>query len=218
MIVPTVKNLLDIHKDIREMYPKSISKGHVNHGKIQLIMDRPFREIYGYKKYDTIYEQAACLMEGIIRLHPFPDGNKRTALAMTYLFMLNNDVYMVVPIDIVRFMVEVANEDASTEECIDVLICRIARWLEERSAVNLTELDAKTSKYVNKPLRKVKLLVLTGVGIIFAARMLRKWLALDMHPEYAKGGYGILGLVLSLASYSKETAREHPVYKFFNRS
>lgn len=54
-------------------------------------------------------------MEGIIRFHPFPDGNKRIVLAMTYLFMLSNDVYMVVSIDTVRFMAEIANEDASTE-------------------------------------------------------------------------------------------------------
>ena len=170
-------------------------------------MEKPFREIYGHKKYDTIYQQAACLMEGIIRLHPFPDGNKRTALLMTSLFMQVNNVYMVVPMDVVRFMIEVADDDANTEDCIDALICKISRWLEERSAVDEAGFDTKLSLYVTRPVWKVVLLTLSGIGIIFARRMLRKWLAIDTHPEYTRGGHDMIRLILFLVSRNKRASR-----------
>ena len=170
-------------------------------------MEKPFREVYGHRKYDTIHQQAACLMEGIVRLHPFPDGNKRTALLMTSLFMRVNNIYMVVPIDVVRFLIEVANDDASTEDCIDALICKISRWLEERSAADAAEFDAKLSQYVTKPLWKLVLLSLTGIGLVYARRMIHKWLAIDTHPEYTKGGHNVIQLILLLASSNKRAAR-----------
>ena len=181
----------------------------MNCGKMQLIMEKPFREVYGHKKYDTVYLQAACLMEGIIRLHPFQDGNKRTALLMTSLFMEANDVYMVVPIDVVRFMIEIADDDASTEDCIDALICRIARWLEERSAMDVPEFDAKLSRYVNKPLLRAILLSLAGFGILRARKMFRKWFALDMPSDRAKNDpASTLRLIFKLILHNQRAVRD----------
>ena len=83
--------------------------------------------------YDTPVKQAAALMEGIIRLHPFPDGNKRTALLATSLFLSVHD-YRPVMRDTVRFMVEIANNGGRTEEEIADLREHVASWLEERTA------------------------------------------------------------------------------------
>jgi len=173
-------------------------------------MEKPFREVYGHKKYNTIYQQAACLMEGIIRFHPFPDGNKRTALLMTSLFMETNDVYLVVPIDVVRFMIKIADDDARDEECIDALICEISCWLEARSAVREAEFNTKMSRYVTKPLWKAIFLTFSVVGIIFARRMFRRWLALDTHSEYVKNDTGsTFRLILDLLSHNKRAAKQH---------
>lgn len=93
---------------------------------------------------------------------------------------------MVVPLDVVRFMVDVAQYKADTEEEIDRLVNRIAAWLEIRTATDDKEYDAKYAKYITNPVRKMILLMFTGVGVLYAGWKLNQWLASDTHPEYAK--------------------------------
>ena len=72
-------------------------------------------------------------MEGMIRFHPFPDGNKRTALLAAALFLQSNGVRLAIGMDAVNFVVDVARSGAGTEDEVDGLIRRMSRWLEERS-------------------------------------------------------------------------------------
>lgn len=198
MIVPTAHHLLAAHKRIGGAYPVPASAGSPNRGKINSIVEKPFMSVYGCRKYETIHQQAACLMEGIIRLHPFPDGNKRTALLMASSFLRANGIHLVIPLDAVRFMISVARDDSVTGDEVDELIRRISRWLEERSAAGKEEISAKTWRYVDKPLWRMALLSLTGVGMVFARRMFRDWLAMDVHPNYAKSRQETVRLILGM--------------------
>lgn len=48
---------------------------------------RPFISYSGVYLYDTVVEKAVALLEGIAQHHPFDDGNKRTAWAVTIAFL-----------------------------------------------------------------------------------------------------------------------------------
>lgn len=49
-----------------------------------------FRPQTGY--YDDLIQEAAALWESLAQNHPFIDGNKRTAFAVTYTFLALNGV------------------------------------------------------------------------------------------------------------------------------
>ena len=203
MIIPTGDHLLAVHMRIRETYPRSVPAGRIDPAKIRSIMETPFMEVFGHKKYDTIYRQAACLMEEIVRLHPFPDGNKRTALLVTYLFLRTNGIRMAVPLDAVRFTVGVARDLSSTGEEMDRLVDRMAAWIEDRCATTQKDAGAKASRYVTRPARKMLLLALTGIGCMHARRQVRGWLAMDTHPDGAIGMRDTVRLLFRLALDSR---------------
>jgi death on curing protein len=51
-----------------------------------------FRPQTGY--YNDIIEEAAALWESLAQNHPFIDGNKRTAFAVTYTFLEINGIHI----------------------------------------------------------------------------------------------------------------------------
>ena len=91
------------------------------------------------------------MFEGIIRLHPFIDGNKRTALAVTQEFLIENDLIFVIPISAVRFAVQIAKTNVLESEKIEKLVFNIEKWISYRTVqvsdtdriVELVEQDIK---------------------------------------------------------------------------
>jgi prophage maintenance system killer protein len=77
-----VDGILAIHKIVKQKAPADnpVTTGKPDVGIIQGIIEKPELLVNGKEKYDDIYKKPACLLEGIVRLHPFTDGNKRTAL------------------------------------------------------------------------------------------------------------------------------------------
>ena len=183
----SVELLLRLHKIVREAYPNGVASGHIQRGKLEQIAERPFIKIHNYMPYQTVFEQAACLMEGIIRLHPFPDGNKRTALLTACIFLENNDRYLVAPLDAIRFMVEVAKNMAQKDSDIEELIKHIAQWLEKRTVTNQKEYEFIFSKYIRRPARWINFLTKIRIGIPIANLLLTRWFVIKMHPKYGKG-------------------------------
>ena len=57
-------------------------------GLLESALARP-ENLYAYKEQD-IFELAAAYAEGIVRNHPFVDGNKRTAYETADLFLYKN--------------------------------------------------------------------------------------------------------------------------------
>lgn len=70
--------------------------------------------------------QAATLMWGLVRDHPFSDGNKRTALVSTVAFLEINDRTLEMPDD-EKFdlVVGIANGGVTVEQATDTLRRRI---------------------------------------------------------------------------------------------
>ncbi len=65
------------------------SHGMRDKGLLQSALTRP-QNLYFYEKQDDIFELAASYTEGIAQNHAFVDGNKRTALAVSGLFLEKN--------------------------------------------------------------------------------------------------------------------------------
>ncbi|MGN6592872.1 MAG: type II toxin-antitoxin system death-on-curing family toxin [Terriglobales bacterium] len=83
----TLAEVLAIHQDQIERYGGS-------HGlrDAGLLESALFRPQTGY--YADLIEEAAALWESLSQNHPFIDGNKRTAFAAMYTFLLINEVVL----------------------------------------------------------------------------------------------------------------------------
>lgn len=79
----TLAEVLAIHEDQIERYGGT--KGVRDPGLLESALFRPQT---GY--YVDLIEEAAALWESMAQNHPFLDGNKRTAFAVTYTFLSIN--------------------------------------------------------------------------------------------------------------------------------
>lgn len=79
----TVIDVLAIHDDQIERYGGT--DGVRDAGLLEAALFRPQT---GY--YADLIEEAAALWESLAQNHPFVDGNKRTAFAVTYTFLAIN--------------------------------------------------------------------------------------------------------------------------------
>jgi death-on-curing protein len=79
----TLQEVLAIHGDQIERYGGA--HGVRDHGLLESALYRPQT---GY--YADLIEEAAAMWESLAQNHPFIDGNKRTAFAVTYTFLAIN--------------------------------------------------------------------------------------------------------------------------------
>src|SRR6202158_924198 len=79
----TVAEVLAMHADLIEHYGGT--QGVRDQGLLEAALYRPQT---GY--YKDLIEEAAALWESLSQNHPFVDGNKRTAFAATYTFLVIN--------------------------------------------------------------------------------------------------------------------------------
>lgn len=92
------------------------------HGILDLSMllsalGRPQATFEGNDLYGNLFSKAASLLDSLIRDHPFVDGNKRTAIASTALFMQLNGFSLVVPNEeMARFTLACAQSKVTLEE------------------------------------------------------------------------------------------------------
>ncbi len=76
--------------------------------------------------YDNIFDKAAALLQSLLKNHPFVDGNKRTALTSTGIFLKINGYSLINNHkEEVEFAVKVDNKRLSLEE--------INKWLKDHS-------------------------------------------------------------------------------------
>lgn len=181
------KGLISLHDIVQKKFPDTTTTGKINEGKIKAIVEKPFLTLFeSNEKYNTVYKKAACLLEGIIRFHPFPDGNKRTALLAAFSLLQINHYYLVIPQNTVKFLVSVAEDESTNEEDIDKLINHISEWLKERTATTRKEHQRKVRKFVSYPAIKLFFIAITGIGMLYANKVLNDWYSTKMHPEYKK--------------------------------
>lgn len=92
--------------------------------KLLSALVRPQATFEGNDLYGDVFDRAAALMDSLIRNHPFLDGNKRTAITTTALFMrLNGYSLLVQNEEMVRFTIACAQSQIAFEE--------ITAWLQQ---------------------------------------------------------------------------------------
>lgn len=84
----SLNELLVIHSEI--LRKTGGEDGILFQGNLELCIETPKRETHGFEPNKTISQKAASLIYEINKLHPFFDGNKRTAFAATLQFLILN--------------------------------------------------------------------------------------------------------------------------------
>lgn len=143
----TLQAILDIHEVIVEKY--GVPPGG-NRGTIESLLQK-----IDCRDDDDIFERSATLLEGLTRLHPFIDGNKKTAIQATMQYLNYNGHILVLPLNTVGFIHNVSRTLENDPESNERLTSYIARWLEKNSiamgARDGMALNAKMFSYYYLP-------------------------------------------------------------------
>jgi death-on-curing protein len=95
-------------------------------GLLESALARPRATFAGEDLYPDLWRKAAALMHSLIKNHPFVDGNKRTALTATGLFLeLNGHMLTASNDEATRFALQAAVGDVDVEA--------MAAWIENHS-------------------------------------------------------------------------------------
>lgn len=192
----TSEDLLNLHSVVEEKF--KILPGVKDPGLVKAIAERPNQVLYnGFVPFEDIFSKAASLMEGIIRMHPFFDGNKRTALLATMAYLELNGYTMVLPLSAVRFTVNIARCEKNDPDETRKLIQKIAKWIKKLSAKSDQEgkILVKTLLYFTTPI--VLLIPISAITFnLIGKYVMGKWMAFDMYPEYRKEGREIFSFML----------------------
>jgi death-on-curing protein len=117
---------------IKMINRKMIDKWGGKHGirdknQLNSIISRPLQSVFGEDAFHSMWEKIGALMEGIIKFHPFTDGNKRTAWHATKHLLKKKGYHLKPHYDEARpFIVEIAESKWTIEE--------IGKWLKENSS------------------------------------------------------------------------------------
>jgi len=118
----TPQRILAIHDILVKRFGGSL--GLRDKGLLESATGRPRASFGGQDLYPTIFEKSAALMHSLLKNHPFVDGNKRTALASTGIFLkLNGYKLKNTHEKELEFALSVENEGVSFEQ--------IAAWLKK---------------------------------------------------------------------------------------
>ena len=97
-------------------------------GLLQSAAGRPEATFGGEDLYPDIFHKAAALMESLIKNHPFIDGNKRTAITSTGIFLqMNSYTLETSQKELERFTLDMATGKASFNDAVS--------WLEKYASV-----------------------------------------------------------------------------------
>lgn len=109
----TVAEVLAIHAD--QIIRFGGSAGVRDMGQLEAALFRPQT---GY--YPDLVAEAAALWESLSQNHPFVDGNKRTAFAVTYTFLAVNGLTLSANADaVMRFLIPLHDRSAVTFETLE---------------------------------------------------------------------------------------------------
>ena len=116
----TLDILLAIHDSMIEKYGGS--HGIRDLGLIESALARPQASFDGVDLYPTILDKAAALFHSLMFNHAFVDGNKRTTITTTALFLSVNGYELAASDEeFVAFPLRVENNHLSIEEIADWL-------------------------------------------------------------------------------------------------
>jgi len=132
MLIPVNEELIKIihHYVVTKL---TADAGVIYSGTITGCINKVFASLYGAKRYEGIEDRAGAILHSIVYGHSFADGNKRTGLLTTCLFLFFNGKVLKIPKDCAKFLEKMAdakNPDAPTE--IDAI-----EWVKTHTTSNI---------------------------------------------------------------------------------
>ncbi len=82
MLSPDIERVIEIHDEIMKDEKIKGLKGKEGYKLLDSALNQAFIIIFGEEKYKTPLEKATRILVGIVKNHPFIDGNKRTAFVV----------------------------------------------------------------------------------------------------------------------------------------
>lgn len=113
----TPQQVLYIHDQMIKRFGGSMGVRDV--GLLESAVARPLASFDGKDLYPDIFYKSAALLQSLLKNHPFVDGNKRTALSSTGLFLRING-YMLKNMheEEVKFAIRVDNKHLLLEQIV----------------------------------------------------------------------------------------------------
>ena len=84
----TIQDIYELHNQLEDAF--ILSSGIRDENLLASAVNTPFQTFMRKDLYPSIYDKAAQLCYGIVKNHPFTDGNKRTALHSMYVYLIIN--------------------------------------------------------------------------------------------------------------------------------
>jgi len=113
----SVNEIIKLHRDILD--ETGGEYGILSRGDIEFITDFIKSQIYSMNIKDKFY-LSALILRNIISGHPFVDGNKRTGIEATDLFLRKNGYYLEMTVkEGVEFALTVAKNETNLESIYD---------------------------------------------------------------------------------------------------
>ena len=120
MMYLSLREVLLIHSAVINIYGGE--DGIRDQKLVESAIARPRASFEGYEAYSDIFTKAAVLLEGLTKNHGFVDGNKRTALAVTAMFLKRNGYKLKAPQRVVvKQVILVATDLSSVKETTEWL-------------------------------------------------------------------------------------------------
>lgn len=110
--------------DITAFHDEMVERFHNAQGlrdasSLESAIHIPFQSVFGQDLYPTIEEKAARLCYGIIKNHPFVDGNKRTGFHAMLTFLYINEYKLIYDDeDLEETAVKIADGNMEYEELV----------------------------------------------------------------------------------------------------
>lgn len=124
IIFLTLEQALVIHEDQIVRYGGT--SGLRDLGLLESAIFRPQSSFGGEDLYSTVFVKAAALAHSLILNHPFIDGNKRTGVVSTLVFLeINGYSFNVIQDQLIEMAFKIATKEFDIEE--------IADWLKKSS-------------------------------------------------------------------------------------
>lgn len=197
-------NLLYLHEIIGQRF--KLLEG-ANMSTLESIAARPNTKQFGETPFPDIFSKAASILEAIIRWHPFSDGNKRTALLAVSVYLQANDYILFIPLNAVRFTVQIAKVKKTDAKTNRKLIAKISKWIRKYTAPkNDQKALSSASKKTIAEYRFLLYLAKSGIMRPIARAAVSRWLAFDIYPQYQAEVEDIIVFLQALISNSFNVA------------
>lgn len=102
--------------------------GVLSDSSLEMIIEQPQQIVFGQELYPSIWLKAAFILQKIAKKHAFRDGNKRTAIMASLVFLSING-YQPISEDLINNSDDFVQSVTNSPDTEDTML-EISKWLE----------------------------------------------------------------------------------------